>query len=103
MSKNNNGKCLKGFRGYIPSGDKIKANLLQSGATADQLDNVLWLVNYGRANHVTSIRSLAKRTNVSSTPTLSRVLAGKYGASLENINTAITEFRNAEKDRKSVV
>lgn len=86
--------------GYLPSGDHVKANLMGNGATPDQVDTVLWLLNYGRTEKLGSISALAKRLNVSGT-TISRVFAGKYGADLASICSDIEHFRNLAAERRA--
>ena len=87
---------------YLPSGDRVKVNMANAGATADQIDTVLWSLNWARANKITSISTLARRMNVCSPPTLSRVFAGKYGAGLANICSDIDHFRKIANERQQM-
>ena len=85
--------------GYLPSGDVVKTNLVEAGATREQIDAALWLLTYGREHKLGQISALAKKLNVSTT-TLSRVFAGKYGAELTNITETIVHFRKLDAERK---
>lgn len=94
---NDHGKP-KQFLGFLPSGDHVKQALTAVAATTEQIDSILWLLNYGRAQRLSSVTALAERLNVSGS-TLSRVFAGKYGAGLASIVADIDHFRALHAER----
>ena len=67
--------------GYLPSGDIVKQNLLKHGFTDPQIDLVLGLLNYGRAEKLGNVSALAKKLNVHPT-TVGRLFDGTYGLTI---------------------
>ena len=84
--------------GYLPSGDKVKADLTVAKATAEQIDITLRFLNWGRAQKITSVSSLAKRLNVSSS-TIGRLFRGEYGADIGSIIQKIEHFLGVQAER----
>lgn len=84
--------------GYLPSGDIVKEKLAEAGATTDQIDIVLWLLNYGRSQKIASVSALAKKLNVHSS-TVGRLFSGKYGADITSIIEKIVHFRGVQAER----
>jgi hypothetical protein len=63
----------------IPSPDEAEKKAIDQGATPDQVEEILWLVDFAHTQEIKTFAALAKEMAVSEA-TVSLVLRGKYGA-----------------------
>lgn len=61
----------------IPSADEIEKAVLGAGATAEELEDIMWLADYAATHNLTNFAALGKAIGVSAA-TVSKILRGKY-------------------------
>jgi hypothetical protein len=98
------------YSASIPSADEVEKKVADSGATPEQLEEILWLVDFARTQEANSFAKLAKAIG-SSEATVSLVLRGKYGAtkadpekrvSLAGFCETIKNFREIWTERQQL-
>lgn len=87
--------------GSIPSADAVEKAFVDQGATSDQIDDALWLLDYAAAQKIASFAQLAKEIG-SSESTVSRVLRGKYEAGIGSFCAQIENFRAQSKEQQDL-
>lgn len=85
----------------LPTADAVEKAFVDQGATADQVDDALWLLDYAAAQKITSFAALGKTIGVSES-TVSRVLRGKYGAGIGSFCAQIENFRAQAKEQADI-
>lgn len=85
----------------IPAAADLEKTFLDAGATADQIDDVLWLADYAATNKITTFAALGKAIGVSSA-TVSKVLRGKYEAGIGSFCATIENFRAQSKEQQDL-
>lgn len=98
MSKTTSNQSLDSS---IPSADEAERKAVDQGATPDQVEEILWLVDFAATQGITSFGRLAKEIGVSEA-TVSLVLRGKYGASLSGFCSTIKHFREVWTERQAL-
>jgi DNA transposition AAA+ family ATPase len=84
----------------FPTPDVVEHNLVETGASEEQIGNVLALLDFAQSQKIKNFTQLGKRVGVNST-TISRVFRGKYDANLESICKQIRHFLSLWKDRQA--
>jgi hypothetical protein len=94
----------------IPSVDEVEKKAVDQGATPEQVEEILWLVDFAHTQGIKSFAALAKEMAVSEA-TVSLVLRGKYGAtkddpdkraSLAGFAATIKHFREVWMERQEL-
>jgi DNA transposition AAA+ family ATPase len=94
----------------IPSADAVEQTLETMGVPTAQIEEILWLVDFARAQRINSFSALAKEVGVSEA-TISTILRGKYGAtkaepekraSLAGFCNTIENFRRLWIERQAI-
>jgi len=103
MSQNTSKKSPdnSGAGNSIPSADAVERTLEELGVPPAQAEEVLWLVDFARAQRINSFSALAKEVGVSEA-TVSLVLRGKYKAELANFCGTIENFRRLWIERQAI-
>jgi DNA transposition AAA+ family ATPase len=84
----------------FPSPEFVESKLVETGATPDQVDNVLWLLDFAQSQKIANFTQLGKEIAINST-TISRIFRGAYGAGLESIAKQIRHFRQLWTERQA--
>lgn len=82
----------------LPNADTTEKVLGDQGATTEQIEEVLWLLDHAATHNLTTFASLGKEMGVSES-TVSRVLRGKYEAGLGSFCATIENFRVQAKEQ----
>lgn len=96
----------------IPSADEIEKAVLDAGATAAELEDIMWLADHAATNKITNFAALGKAIGASAA-TVSKVFRGKYavfdkaGARLKEIGigsfcATIQNFRAQTKEQENL-
>jgi hypothetical protein len=84
----------------LPSVESVETRLIQSGATPDDIEAVLWLIDWAQTRGLKNLSQLSREVNLDSA-TMSRLVRGKYEASISNIAGRIRHFRDLWTEREN--
>lgn len=85
----------------LPSLADVEAKLADNGASARQLEEILWLSDFAQTQGLKTFAAIAKEIGVSESQ-VSLVLRGKYSAGLDGFADTIAQFRALWKERQDL-
>src|SRR6267154_2466314 len=85
----------------IPSADDAEKHAVDQGATPDQVEEILWLVDFAHTQRIESFAALAKEIALSESM-VSTILRGKYAAGLAGFAATIKHFREVWTERQEL-
>lgn len=85
----------------IPSVDEVEKKAVDQGATPEQVEEILWLVDFAHTQGIKSFSALAKEMAVSESQ-VSLILRGKYAADLAGFAATIKHFREVWMERQEL-
>jgi DNA-binding transcriptional regulator YhcF (GntR family) len=83
----------------FPGPDELEAKLVDAGATAAQVEEVVWLLDYAKGKRIFSYGKLGQELGCNAS-TLSKVFRGKYEAGLVNFCEQIAHFKSVVAERQ---
>lgn len=85
----------------IPSADDVEKAAIDQGATTEQVEELLWLVDFAHTQSINTFGRLAKEVGISDS-SISLVLRGKYKAGLAGFCDTIRNFRDVWTQRQEL-
>jgi DNA transposition AAA+ family ATPase len=85
----------------IPSADDVEKAAIDQGATTEQVEEILWLVDFAQTQGINTFGRLAKEIGISDS-SISLVLRGKYKASIAGFCETIRNFREVWTKRQEL-
>jgi hypothetical protein len=95
------GERYHAYSASIPSAEEVEKKLTDRGATPEQLEEILWLVDFAKTQGANSFAKLAKAIAVSESQ-VSLILRGKYEAGLAGFCETIKNFREIWTERQQL-
>lgn len=85
----------------IPSADDAEKAAIDQGATAVQVEDILWLVDFAHTQGIKTFAQLGKQVGISES-SVSLVLRGKYTAGLDGFCKTVAHFREVWTERQDL-